>query len=67
MKEKIPCLICEKPTNGKLLVNYDNANGKIIAPEVEPNHGQYGALPIGSDCARKLIKAGTPRHWFFKA
>lgn len=36
-------------------VNYDNARSEFIAPEAEPEHGQYGVLPLGTGCARKLI------------
>lgn len=65
--EKVPCLLCNKPTAGKWFVNYDNTSGEIIAPEATPEHGQYGALPVGGDCRLKLILQGLPREWIFKA
>ena len=52
------CCVCRKalsPTRKrKLVVNYDNANGHIIAPDDEPSHGQWGFLAIGTGCAKQL-------------
>ena len=49
------------------MVNYDNANGCIIAPDAEPAHGQWGMLGIGRDCARQLVAAGKlDKTWILK-
>lgn len=55
-----PCVICGALLNAgrahKLVVNYDNALGAIIPPDATPPHGEYGFLPIGSDCAKTVAK-----------
>lgn len=38
----------------KLMVNYDNAWGRVILPDATPEHGEYGLQYVGSECAKKL-------------
>lgn len=45
-------------------VNYDNASSEFIAPEAEPEHGQYGVLPLGTGCAKKLVREGKLKASF---
>lgn len=62
--EAEPCLICGEPLKpGHRWVNFDNAEGQIIAPDARPAHGEHGLQGIGSGCARRLVKEGTPRTW----
>ena len=62
------CVVCQQPLkDGCWMVNYDNANGCIIAPDAEPAHGQWGMLGIGRDCARQLVAAGKlDKTWILK-
>lgn len=51
-----PCCLCEAPTTGRFMVNYDNRLGKPIPPDEHPP--ESGWLPIGSECKRKV-----PASW----
>ena len=62
MDEQAPdvCFHCGKilsPTRKhKLMVNYDNAYGRVLAPDATPEHGEWGLQDVGSECAKKLPK-----------
>ena len=55
------CCLCGKALaparTPRLAVNIDNTTGLPIAPEAEPAHGQWGFLPVGRACARRLTVA----------
>ena len=55
------CFDCGKvlrPTRRqKLMVNFDNAFGRVIPPDATPAHGEWGLQDVGSECAKKLPKA----------
>lgn len=60
-KEQEYCIYCDKPLKKVQYVNFEYAT-EPIAPDAEPEHGQYGYHPVGMDCAKKR---GIPKAWIF--
>jgi len=54
------CYACGRPLSlrraWKLFVNYNNCTGRVILPDDTPAGDDWGFLPVGSECARKLPK-----------
>lgn len=54
------CYDCGKPLlptrKRKWMVNYNNSAGRVILPDATPEGDDWGLLPIGSECAKKLPK-----------
>jgi len=55
------CCICGRELKrAAYTCNYDNQNDEFIAPDAEPEHGEFGVQYVGMTCA---ISKGIPRKW----
>lgn len=66
--EKTPdipvCCVCGRELKrAAFAVNYDNRYAKFIAPDAEPEHGEFGVQYIGSGCA---LAEKIPWPWLEK-
>jgi hypothetical protein len=59
-QEDVFCNECGRKLKRPTFCNLDNQTSEYIAPDCQPEHGEYGLQPIGPCCAAKLK---IPNSW----
>ena len=62
--EKVYCNECGRQLDCPTYCNLDNQTGEYMAPDCEPEHGEFGLQPVGKYCAKKLK---IPTKWLIHA
>ncbi len=61
--EDVHCNECGRKLNNPTYCNLDNRTNEYIAPDSQPEHGEFGLQAIGRCCAAKL---GISKSWLIR-